>query len=82
MSQTKRKKAFTKFLAFGATPLIIFTGVLVYPFMQGLFLTFTDWDGLQLTKTQFSFNSGLRVVVKAPEIFGWAKIKTPPFVKL
>lgn len=52
MSQTKRKKAFTKFLAFGATPLIIFIGVLVYPFMQGLFLTFTDWDGFDYTKIE------------------------------
>jgi raffinose/stachyose/melibiose transport system permease protein len=52
MSQTKRKKAITKFLAFGATPLIIFTGVLVYPFMQGLFLTFTDWDGFDYTKIE------------------------------
>ena len=52
MSQTKRKKAFTKFLAFGATPLIIFTGVLVYPFLQGLFLTFTDWNGFDYTKVE------------------------------
>lgn len=52
MSQTKRKKAITKFLAFGATPLIIFIGVLVYPFMQGLFLTFTDWDGFDYTKIE------------------------------
>ena len=52
MSQTKRKKAITKFLAFGATPLIIFTGVLVYPFLQGLFLTFTDWDGFDYKKIE------------------------------
>lgn len=52
MSQTKRKKALTKFLAFGATPLIIFIGVLVYPFLQGLFLTFTDWDGFDYTKIE------------------------------
>jgi raffinose/stachyose/melibiose transport system permease protein len=52
MSQTKRKKAITKFLAFGATPLIIFTGVLVYPFVQGLFLTFTDWNGFDYTKVE------------------------------
>ena len=52
MSQTKRKKALTKFLAFGATPLIIFTGVLVYPFLQGLFLTFTDWDGFDYKKIE------------------------------
>ncbi|MEY2597219.1 MAG: hypothetical protein RL182_302 [Actinomycetota bacterium] len=52
MSQTRREKALSKFLAFGATPLIIFTGVLVYPFMQGLFLTFTDWDGFDYTKVE------------------------------
>ena len=52
MSQTRREKALSKFLAFGATPLIIFTSVLVYPFMQGLFLTFTDWDGFDYTKVE------------------------------
>jgi len=52
MSHTRREKALSKFLAFGATPLIIFTGVLVYPFMQGLFLTFTDWDGFDYTKVE------------------------------
>lgn len=52
MSQSKRTKSFTKFLSFGAAPLIIFIGVLVYPFMQGLFLTFTDWDGFDYTKVE------------------------------
>ena len=52
MSQSKRKKAISKFFAFGALPLTIFTGVLVYPFMQGLFLTFTDWDGFDYTRVE------------------------------
>lgn len=52
MSQSKRTKSITKFLSFGAAPLIIFIGVLVYPFMQGLFLTFTDWDGFDYTKVE------------------------------
>ena len=52
MSQSKRKKAIGKFFAFGALPLTIFTGVLVYPFMQGLFLTFTDWDGFDYTRVE------------------------------
>jgi raffinose/stachyose/melibiose transport system permease protein len=52
MSQSKRKKAIGKFFAFGALPLTIFTGVLVYPFMQGLYLTFTDWNGFDHTKLQ------------------------------
>jgi len=50
MSQSKRKKAIGKFFAFGAIPLTIFTGVLVYPFMQGFYLTFTDWNGFDYTK--------------------------------
>lgn len=50
MSQSQPKKTIRKFFEFGAIPLTIFTGVLVYPFMQGLFLTFTDWDGFAYTK--------------------------------
>ena len=50
MSKSKRSKAISKFFAFGALPLTIFTGVLVYPFMQGLYLTFTDWDGFEYKK--------------------------------
>ena len=38
-------KNFKKFVLFGALPLSIFLVVLVVPFSQGVFLTFTDWDG-------------------------------------
>ena len=41
-------KQFKKFFMFGALPLFIFTVVLLVPFTQGLFLTFTDWDGFEL----------------------------------
>lgn len=40
-------KSLKKFIIFGALPLSIFSLVLVYPFSQGLFLTFTDWDGFE-----------------------------------
>jgi len=39
-----------KFGIFAALPLAIFSAVLVYPFGQGLFLTFTNWDGFKYTK--------------------------------
>ncbi len=39
-----------KFLIFAALPLSIFFIVLVVPFSQGLFLTFTDWDGFGFDK--------------------------------
>ena len=39
-----------KFLTFGAIPLSIFLVVLVYPFAQGFFLTFTNWNGFGYTK--------------------------------
>lgn len=38
-------KQLKKFAWFGALPLAIFFIVLVVPFSQGIFLTFTDWDG-------------------------------------
>lgn len=44
MRATKNLK---KFVIFGALPLSIFSFVLVYPFGQGLFLTFTDWNGFE-----------------------------------
>ena len=50
MSESKRSKAIGKFFVFSALPLTIFTGVLVYPFLQGLYLTFTDWDGFEYKK--------------------------------
>jgi raffinose/stachyose/melibiose transport system permease protein len=34
-----------RFLFFGLLPLSIFFVVLVYPFAQGFYLTFTNWDG-------------------------------------
>ena len=50
MSKQKRARHRKKFLTFGAVPLTIFLAVLVYPFAQGLFLTFTDWNGFGWTK--------------------------------
>jgi raffinose/stachyose/melibiose transport system permease protein len=44
MRATKNLK---KFVIFGALPLSIFSFVLVYPFGQGFFLTFTDWNGFE-----------------------------------
>jgi raffinose/stachyose/melibiose transport system permease protein len=40
-------KALKRFFTFGAIPLLIFSVVLIYPFAQGLFLTFTDWNGFE-----------------------------------
>lgn len=50
MRNHRRVKQVKKFLIFGAIPLSIFLSVLVYPFAQGLFLTFTDWNGFKYTK--------------------------------
>ena len=46
----KTKKSLTKFGLFAALPLSIFFIVLAVPFGQGLFLTFTDWDGFSYEK--------------------------------
>lgn len=46
----KIKKSMKKFGLFAALPLSIFFIVLAVPFGQGLFLTFTDWDGFSYDK--------------------------------
>ena len=43
-------KNIKKFLIFASIPLSIFFIVLVVPFSQGLFLTFTDWNGFDFNK--------------------------------
>jgi raffinose/stachyose/melibiose transport system permease protein len=44
------KRTTNKFLKFAAVPLSIFTIVLVVPFINGFYYTFTDWDGFESTK--------------------------------
>ena len=39
-----------KFATFAGIPLAIFTMVLVVPFVNGFYYTFTDWDGFEVTK--------------------------------
>lgn len=46
----KTKKSIKKFGIFAALPLSIFFIVLAVPFGQGLYLTFTDWDGFSYDK--------------------------------
>ena len=46
----KTKKSLSRFGIFAALPLSIFFIVLAVPFGQGLFLTFTDWDGFGYEK--------------------------------
>ncbi|MEI6763038.1 MAG: sugar ABC transporter permease [Actinomycetes bacterium] len=50
MSQKQGVRQMKRFLTFGAIPLSIFLAVLVYPFAQGLFLTFTNWNGFGYTR--------------------------------
>lgn len=47
MSKVRSTKKFMK-LAF--TPLLIFTVVLIVPFANGFYYTFTNWDGFEATK--------------------------------
>jgi raffinose/stachyose/melibiose transport system permease protein len=39
-----------RFVFFGLLPLSIFAAVLIYPFLQGMYLTFTNWDGFSHDK--------------------------------
>lgn len=43
-------RATKKFLKFASVPLAIFTVVLVVPFVNGFYYTFTDWNGFEVTE--------------------------------
>jgi len=43
-------RAIKKFMKFAGIPLAIFSVVLVVPFVNGVYYTFTDWDGFEVTK--------------------------------
>ena len=44
-----RRQEFKRFAIFALVPLAIFTLVLVVPFTRGVWFTFTDWDGFEVT---------------------------------
>ena len=45
---TKKKNVWVYF-AFLVPSLILFTFTMVYPFLSGIHLAFTDWDGISRT---------------------------------
>lgn len=49
-SPVRKARATKKFLKFASAPLAIFTIVLIVPFVNGFYYTFTDWDGFEVTK--------------------------------
>jgi raffinose/stachyose/melibiose transport system permease protein len=48
--QVTKARSMKKFMKFASVPLAIFTVVLVIPFVNGFYYTFTDWDGFKITK--------------------------------
>ena len=46
----KSARAVKKFMKFAGIPLAIFSIVLIVPFVNGVYYTFTDWDGFETTK--------------------------------
>lgn len=48
--QVTKTRATKKFLKFAGLPLAIFTVVLIVPFVNGFYYTFTDWDGFKTDK--------------------------------
>lgn len=49
MSMRTRRQEVQWFATFALVPLAIFALVLVVPFLRGVFFTFTDWDGFDVT---------------------------------
>ena len=48
--KVRKTRTAKKFLKFATIPLTIFTIVLIVPFVNGFFYTFTDWNGFKTTK--------------------------------
>jgi raffinose/stachyose/melibiose transport system permease protein len=49
-NQVRSARSLKKFMKFAGLPLAIFIVVLVVPFVNGFYYTFTDWDGFEITK--------------------------------
>ncbi|MBR2528714.1 MAG: sugar ABC transporter permease [Blautia sp.] len=50
MDRNKMSYKVSQFLTFAGVSTILFCGVVVLPFIYGLYLTFTSWDGVSLEK--------------------------------
>lgn len=50
MSMRTRRQELSRFAVFALIPLSIFVLVLVVPFARGVFFTFTDWNGFEVTE--------------------------------
>ncbi|MBQ1310968.1 MAG: sugar ABC transporter permease, partial [Blautia sp.] len=50
MDRNKMSYKVSQFLMFGGVATLLFIGVVVLPFIYGLYLTFTSWDGVSRSK--------------------------------
>ena len=50
MNRNKFSYKFSQYMMFAGPALILFLGTVIIPFVYGLYLTFTSWDGISRTK--------------------------------
>jgi len=50
MDRNKMSYKVSQFLMFGGVATVLFVGVVILPFIYGLYLTFTSWDGVSRSK--------------------------------
>ena len=50
MDRNKMSYKVRQFMMFGGISTVLFCGVVILPFVYGLYLTFTSWDGVSLSK--------------------------------
>lgn len=60
--ESKRKTSWSKFAIFALPTLLIFCTVIIVPFFHGIFLTFTDWNGIGSTYHFVGFKNYLYVL--------------------
>ncbi|MBQ8306724.1 MAG: sugar ABC transporter permease [Blautia sp.] len=55
MDKNKMSYKVSQFLMFGGISTVLFLGVVILPFIYGLYLTFTSWDGVSRSKPLVGF---------------------------
>lgn len=61
LAKRRRNEKFTNFSLFALPGLLIFTLVVIVPFLYGLYLTFTDWDGISSVTNFVGFGNYVQV---------------------
>ncbi len=74
MKQNKLSYKVGQYLMFGGPGTLLFLAVVIVPFVYGLYLTFTSWDGVSATKELVGFQNFADAFTDGD--YWWAMLRT------